>query len=179
MEFTTTVTNSETLARIHIRFAVAAVHVSKKRPRSGAPSGIAGEDDATRDAGPSQRLVVERYHFTTGVTTMSSPRKSARPVPPLLPPMGVPSANPPTASLAQRFPAGFAVTPGKCLEVVEENDTHRNIKFLNRTTGVTTDLPETVRAIEDGLLPDYYVREINGVKTPVSMPDQSESNNLG
>jgi hypothetical protein len=33
--------------------------------------------------------------------------------------------------------------------------------------------------VDDGLLPDSYVREINGVETPISKPDQSERNNLG
>lgn len=38
---------------------------------------------------------------------------------------------------------------------------------------------EFVKQIEHGKFPDYYVRKINGLKTPVSMPDGKEGNNLG
>jgi hypothetical protein len=37
---------------------------------------------------------------------------------------------------------------------------------------------EFVRAIEIGRYPDYHVRRINEVKTPVSNPDGSEGNNF-
>lgn len=36
-----------------------------------------------------------------------------------------------------------------------------------------------VREIERGNYPNHHIREINGVKTPVSNPDKSEINNLG
>jgi hypothetical protein len=38
--------------------------------------------------------------------------------------------------------------------------------------------PEFVRQIESGNYDNYHVRKINGVKTPVSNPDNSEKNNL-
>ena len=39
--------------------------------------------------------------------------------------------------------------------------------------------PQFVRAIENGQYPDYHVRNINHVPTPVSNPDRSTNNNLG
>ena len=36
-----------------------------------------------------------------------------------------------------------------------------------------------VRQIENGNYDNYHVRNINGVKTPVSNPDNSTNNNLG
>ena len=36
-----------------------------------------------------------------------------------------------------------------------------------------------VQQIESGGYKNYHVREVNGVKTPVSNPDNSENNNLG
>ncbi len=39
--------------------------------------------------------------------------------------------------------------------------------------------PQFVRAIEAGNYPNYHIREIDGIKTPASNPDQSERNNLG
>jgi hypothetical protein len=36
-----------------------------------------------------------------------------------------------------------------------------------------------VRAIERGRYPDYHVSVVNGVKTAVSNPDRTESDNLG
>ena len=35
-----------------------------------------------------------------------------------------------------------------------------------------------VKEIEKGNYPDYHVREINKVKTPVSNPDKSKNTNL-
>jgi hypothetical protein len=109
---------------------------------------------------------------------MSSPRKSPYPVGPTLPPMGLPSSNTPTISTAKLWQVGAAVTPGKCLQVLTQNDTGRNVAFLNRTTGAPMDRPAAVQAIKDGLLPEYYVRVMNGLETPVSKPDQSVNNNL-
>ena len=36
-----------------------------------------------------------------------------------------------------------------------------------------------VKAIKQGSFPDYHVRNINGIKTPVSNPDKTKKNNLG
>lgn len=36
-----------------------------------------------------------------------------------------------------------------------------------------------VKKIEQGNYPDYHVRKINNVKTPVSNPDGNDDNNLG
>jgi len=35
-----------------------------------------------------------------------------------------------------------------------------------------------VNSIENGQYPEYHVRVINDVKTPVSNPDKSDANNL-
>lgn len=35
-----------------------------------------------------------------------------------------------------------------------------------------------VEQIGQGKFPDYHIRKINGLNTPVSNPDRSESNNL-
>ena len=35
-----------------------------------------------------------------------------------------------------------------------------------------------VKTIEKGQYPDYHIRNINGIKTPVSNPDGKQDNNL-
>ena len=65
------------------------------------------------------------------------------------------------------------------LVVTKESDTGRNERFKNTLTGEDKTRAQTVRDIEAGKLPGYHVREINGVKTPVSNPDNSDNNNLG
>ncbi len=67
----------------------------------------------------------------------------------------------------------------KRLEVVNESDTGRNERFRDTRTGKEMSRPEVVRQIKQGVYPDHHVREINGVKTPVSNPDGNEKNNLG
>lgn len=63
--------------------------------------------------------------------------------------------------------------------VTQESDTGRNLKFHDNTTGETMTRAQFVKKIENGLYSDsYYVREINGIKTPCSKPDGSEKNNL-
>ncbi|MDE0246372.1 MAG: hypothetical protein OXO56_00370, partial [Gammaproteobacteria bacterium] len=46
-------------------------------------------------------------------------------------------------------------------------------------TGADMTRAQFVREIEQGNYPNYHVREIDGVKTPVSNPDGSSRNNLG
>lgn len=67
----------------------------------------------------------------------------------------------------------------KSVIVTSESDSGRNLQFLDKKTGEKMNRAEFVREIEQGKFPDYYVRKMNGLKTPVSMPDSSESNNLG
>lgn len=67
---------------------------------------------------------------------------------------------------------------GKRVTVTRENDTGRNETFHDNVTGRDMTRAEFVRQIESGNYPNYHVREINNVRTPVSNPDSSENNNL-
>lgn len=67
----------------------------------------------------------------------------------------------------------------KPVKVTQETDTGRNTHFKDVTTGVSMTRAQFVNAIEAGKYPNYHVREVNGVKTPVSNPDGKEKNNLG
>lgn len=66
----------------------------------------------------------------------------------------------------------------KRVRVTQESDTGRNERFHDNRTGRDMSRPEFVRQIESGNYPNYHIREINGVRTPVSNPDSSENNNL-
>lgn len=66
----------------------------------------------------------------------------------------------------------------KRITVTSESDTGRNLRFHDNYTGRDMNRPEFVREIEGGNYPNYHVRNVNGVKTPVSNPDDSENNNL-
>jgi hypothetical protein len=67
---------------------------------------------------------------------------------------------------------------GKRVKVTAETESGRNQKFQDTRTGEPMTRPEFVRKIEGGEYTNYHIREINGIKTPVSNPDQSEGNNL-
>lgn len=67
---------------------------------------------------------------------------------------------------------------GKRIKVTGEQDTGRNEKFVDTRTGAGMTRAQFVRQIEQGTYPKYHVREVNGIKTPVSNPDKSERNNL-
>lgn len=69
--------------------------------------------------------------------------------------------------------------PGKRVSVTRESSTGRNTQFHDNRTGRDMSRPQFVRAIENGQYPDYHVRNINHVLTPVSNPDRSTNNNLG
>jgi len=66
----------------------------------------------------------------------------------------------------------------KRVTVTEESDSGRNENFHDNYTGQDMTRAQFVRKIEKGDYPNYHVREVNGVKTPVSNPDDSENNNL-
>ena len=68
---------------------------------------------------------------------------------------------------------------GKRVSVTQESSSGRNQRFRDNNTRRNMSRQEFVRKIENGNYPNYHIREINGVKTPVSNPDQSENNNLG
>jgi hypothetical protein len=71
------------------------------------------------------------------------------------------------------------MAPKKRLTVIKESDSGRNERFKDNQTGEEKTRAQVVRDIEAGKLPGYHVREIDGVKTPVSNPDKSNNNNLG
>jgi Protein of unknown function (DUF3892) len=68
---------------------------------------------------------------------------------------------------------------GKRIKVTNESDSGRNQVFKDTRTGKEMTREQLVKQIEQGTYPNYHVREVNGIKTPVSNPDQSENNNLG
>ena len=63
--------------------------------------------------------------------------------------------------------------------VTSESPTGRNKTFHDNVTGRNMNAEQFVRSIERGNYPGYYVREINGIPTPVSKPDGNTKNNLG
>lgn len=67
----------------------------------------------------------------------------------------------------------------KTVRILDESDSGRNQRFVDTRTGREMTRPDFVRAIEAEQYPDYHVRVVNGVKTPVSNPDRSEENSLG
>lgn len=67
----------------------------------------------------------------------------------------------------------------KRVTVTRESDSGRNERFHDNFTGSNMTRNQFVREIERGNYPNHHIREINGVKTPVSNPDNSENNNLG
>jgi hypothetical protein len=68
---------------------------------------------------------------------------------------------------------------GKRIKAVSETDSGRNVQFVDTRTGEEMSRAQLVRKIEQGAYPNYHVREVNGIATPVSNPDHSEGNNLG
>lgn len=60
-----------------------------------------------------------------------------------------------------------------------ESKTGRNLTFQDTKTKETLTRAALVSKIEKGEYPDYDVRNIGGIKTPVSKPDGNEDNNLG
>lgn len=67
---------------------------------------------------------------------------------------------------------------GKKVTVTKESDSGRNQKFRDEN-GKNMNRPEFVKEIKKGNYEDYHIRKVNGLDTPVSNPDRSESNNLG
>lgn len=67
----------------------------------------------------------------------------------------------------------------KRITVTEEADSGRNEQFRDNFTGSEMTRAKFVREIELGNYANYHVREVKGVKTPVSNPDRTRNNNLG
>jgi hypothetical protein len=66
----------------------------------------------------------------------------------------------------------------KSVRVTSESDSGRNQRFHDDKSGKNMSRAEFVKEIEAGKFPDYHVRNVNGLNTPVSNPDRSEGNNL-
>ena len=66
----------------------------------------------------------------------------------------------------------------KSVRVTVEDDSGRNQRFHDDKSGKNMSRAEFVKQIEEGKFPDYHVRKMNGLNTPVSNPDRSEGNNL-
>ena len=69
--------------------------------------------------------------------------------------------------------------PRKRVTVTNESDTGRNQRFHDNYSGNDMTRSQFVKQIEQGNYPNYHIRNVNGVKTPVSNPDGSSGNNLG
>lgn len=67
----------------------------------------------------------------------------------------------------------------KRVKVTQESDTGRNQRFHDNYKGEDMTEKQFVDKIKRGEYPNYHIRNINGVDTPVSNPDKSDSNNLG
>ena len=67
----------------------------------------------------------------------------------------------------------------KRVTVTRESESGRNQRFRNNYTGREMSREEFIRQIRQGNYPNYHERNINGVPTPASNPDNSENNNLG
>lgn len=67
----------------------------------------------------------------------------------------------------------------KRVSVTHESDTGRNKSFKDNYNGSSMTRGQFVKQIEGGNYSNYHVRNVNGVKTPVSNPDSATNNNLG
>lgn len=67
----------------------------------------------------------------------------------------------------------------KRISVTSESDSGRNMTFHDNFNGKNMSSKQFVDEIKKGKYPNYYVRKINGIDTPVSKPDKSDANNLG
>ena len=66
----------------------------------------------------------------------------------------------------------------KRISVTRESSTGRNLNFKINSSKRNVSRAQLVKKIENGFS-GYHVRNINGVKTPVSNPDGKSGNNLG
>lgn len=67
----------------------------------------------------------------------------------------------------------------KKVVTIKESETGRNQVFKDTATNRQMSRSEFVSKINQNKYPDYHIRNINGVPTPVSNPDKSKGNNLG
>jgi len=66
----------------------------------------------------------------------------------------------------------------KRVTVTHETSSGRNQQFHDNYNGSNMTRAQFVRNIEDGNYQNYHVRNVNGLKTPVSNPDATKNNNL-
>ncbi len=66
----------------------------------------------------------------------------------------------------------------KSVRVTKESDSGRNQQFHDDRSGKNMTRAEFVHQIRNGDFPDYHVRKVHGLDTPVSNPDGTEGNNL-
>lgn len=64
------------------------------------------------------------------------------------------------------------------VKVTQESDSGRNKRFRDTRTGEEMTRAQFVKKIENGQYPNYHVRKINKIKTPVSNPNNTTNNNL-
>lgn len=64
------------------------------------------------------------------------------------------------------------------VKVRKENSTGRNTNFQDTSNGKNMTRSQFVKEIENGNYNDYYVRNINRVKTLVSNPNGKKDDNL-
>jgi len=67
----------------------------------------------------------------------------------------------------------------KRITVTQESATGRNEIFRDNYKYTNMTRCKFVKEIQRGNYENYHIREINGIKTPVSNPDKSQNNNLG
>lgn len=65
------------------------------------------------------------------------------------------------------------------VSVKSEDESGRNQVFHDNVKDRDMSRAEFVNRIQQGEYPRYHVRDVNGIATPVSNPDNSENNNLG
>lgn len=65
------------------------------------------------------------------------------------------------------------------IKVIHENESGRNKRFKDNTTGRYMSRDDFNTAIKNGTYTGFHIRKINGIETPVSNPDKSKNNNLG
>lgn len=78
-----------------------------------------------------------------------------------------------------RVPLERGLNMPKRITVTQESNTGRNECFHDNFTGANMTRNQFVNRIKQGNYENYHVRNINGVDTPVSNPDNTRNNNLG
>lgn len=66
----------------------------------------------------------------------------------------------------------------KPIKVIKESTSGRNQRFLDPNNNMEMTRAQFVKQIENGNHPDYHVRRVHQLKTPISNPDNTKKNNL-